>query len=370
MAPPHVVDVAFLARAASGRADVEVEEWRLEPAGTALNMTTHALDRATGTLVGGGTWSAFAKTLRPASSAPEWAHIPAAFRDTVLEDLHWLDEPRLYGCGLADRLPDGLRMPRIFRIDEGPSLLTIWMEDITDRAFWDLARYRQSATVLGRLAADWPEARAQDELGVGRRPIRRLFAGKISHLDMVVQADDRFWESSGIAAVAGPDHRRELDRLFVSMPSLLDEVERLPHAMAHGDAAPGNLLDPGDGSVVAIDWSYGSVAPLGSDLGQLLAGQVECGATDASDLHDIAATIVDGYLAGVADSGGQVDRAAVEHAFVTYLAVRSVFSQLLADRPAGLSDEEAHRHLAARAALARLGLDMAADVLEGRPLDL
>jgi hypothetical protein len=370
MAPVGVVDAAFLARAASGRPDVDVEQWCLEPAGIALNMTTHALDRASGTLVGGGTWSAFAKTLRPASSAPGWAHIPLAFRDSVLEDLNWLDEPRLYGCGLADQLPDGLRMPRIFRIDERPSLLTIWMEDIADRSIWDLARYRQSAMALGRLAADWPEARAQKELGVGRRPIRRLFAGKIAHLDMVVQADDAFWGAPSIATVAGPDHRRDLDRLFVSMPSLLDEVERLPHSMAHGDAAPANLLDPGDGSIVAIDWSYGSVAPMGSDLGQLLAGQVECGVADASDLRDIAVTIVDGYLGGVADGGGQTDRAAVEHAFATYLAVRSVFSQLLAVRPPGVSEEEAHRQLAARAALARLGLDMAADVLEGRPLDL
>ncbi|HMS46764.1 MAG TPA: phosphotransferase [Candidatus Microthrix sp.] len=86
-------------------------------------------------------------------------------------------------------------------------------------------------------------------------------------------------------------------------PALLDRAEALPHGLAHGDASPTNLHEPGDGTVVAFDWSYGSLGPVGSDLGQLLAGRFDSGVAEPDDLPAIAETILDAFSGGLADEG-------------------------------------------------------------------
>ncbi len=86
-------------------------------------------------------------------------------------------------------------------------------------------------------------------------------------------------------------------------PALLDPAEELPHGLAHGDATPANLHEPGDGTLVAFDWSYGSSGPVGSDLGQLLAGRFDFGLAEPDDLPAIAETIFDGFDEGLDDEG-------------------------------------------------------------------
>src|SRR3954466_9310060 len=128
------------------------------------NMTTRSLERAAGTLPDGTTASVIVKALQPASASPIFAVIPPQFHERVLRDLHWLDEPRVYRSGLADAMPDGLRMPVVHAIDEEPDLVTLWLEDVADVTPWDLARYRRSAAALARLGARWPADRATEQL--------------------------------------------------------------------------------------------------------------------------------------------------------------------------------------------------------------
>ena len=59
-------------------------------------MTTHSLDRYTGTLTDGTTWSLIAKTLHPASESPYFEMIPEEHREPTLVALNWRDEPRMY----------------------------------------------------------------------------------------------------------------------------------------------------------------------------------------------------------------------------------------------------------------------------------
>ena len=358
-----------VARAATGRTQARCSRWRIEPSPHRIeNMTTDRLDRVVGELDDGTPWSAFAKTLHPASASPQWHLIPVEHHTAVLEDLHWLDEPRLYGCGLAEALPEGIRMPALLHVGPGAAgggdeLLTLWLEDVADHGSWDLDRYHRSARALGRLSGRWPEPRASAELGIGRRPLERLWFGKIVNFDLVVQADDAFWDDPAVAAVVDDRHRADLGRLRDHVPALLGRLNDQAHGLAHGDATPDNLREPGDGTIVAIDWSYGSTAALGSDLGQLLAGRIESGAMDPAALPEVAGAIVEGHLEGLAEEGCEADRAAVEEALATNLAVRSVFSALILDHRPDLQGSERQALLARRAALGRFGLDLALRVL-------
>src|SRR5689334_21551132 len=101
------------------RRDTDPSTWTCVPVGHLVdNMTTHALDRRQGTSSDRTPWSLVAKTLHPASESPVFAFIPPEHHASTLVVLNWLDEPRVYRCGLAAALPGHLRMPALHHVDE------------------------------------------------------------------------------------------------------------------------------------------------------------------------------------------------------------------------------------------------------------
>lgn len=338
---------------------------RSEPLRHAVeNLTTCSLGRVSGTLTDGAEFSVVAKTLHPASASPGFAAIPPEHHGQVLEDLHWLDEPAVYRSGLASSLPDPMRMPVVLQIErQGGDHLTIWMEDVDDVEPWGIDRYRRTASALGALAGRWSESQAVGAFGLHRRDIGRLFSGKVLHHDIPIQANDEFWADPCVAAAVDDRHRADLGRLVAAIPQLLAALDGLPHGVCHGDAAPDNFREPGDGSIVALDWSYGHVGAVGSDLAQLLAGHFEAGVAGPDDVEPIADAIFDGFLAGLEAVRSTITPDEVRLAWATHLAVRSVASLLIVDRD-GLGGDQRAELVVRRAALARAGLDLALGVVE------
>lgn len=350
--PPVVAQAAAGSSATVAVCLAEPLSHRLE------NMTTCSLDRVHGTLADGAEFSVVAKTLHPASASPTFAVIPPEHHAQVLEDLHWLDEPEVYESGLAGFLPAPMRMPLVHHIERHDARVTIWMEDVDDVEPWTLDRYRRTASALGALAGRWSEPDAVNAFGLHRRDIGRLFFGKVLHHDVPIQAADEFWTDPFVAAVVDDRHRADLERLVTAIPQLLGALDSLPFGVCHGDAAPDNFREPGDGSIVALDWSYGHVGPVGSDLGQLLAGRFESGVAAPDDVAPIATAVLDGFLAGLEAVRSSVTAEQVRAAWATHLAVRSVMSILILER-ADLDDEQRRDLMVRRAALARTGLDLA-----------
>jgi len=338
-----------------------VEAWAATPLDHRLeNMTTRDLVRHRGRWPDGRPGSVVAKTLQPASAHPAFDGIPAPFRAEVLADLHWLGEPDVYRCGLGAALPAPLRMPEVLAItDDGPDACTIWMEDVDDVTPWDLDRHRRTAEALGALCGRWTGEEATAAFGLHGRDIGNLYFGKVLHHDLLVQGDDAFWADPVLAEVVDADHRRDLLRLADAVPTLLASVDDAPLGICHGDATPDNFREPGDGSIVALDWSYGHVGHVGSDLGQLLAGRFESGAGRDDDAETVAAAILDGNLEGLARVGREVDPGAVRRSFALHLAVRSAFSGLLLEHRDGLTDDERRLLLEPRARLGRFAIDLA-----------
>ena len=59
--------------------------------------------------------------------------IPPEHHQQVLEDLHWLVEPDVYRSGLVAALPEPLRMPTVYLVDDtADGAVTIWMDDVAD----------------------------------------------------------------------------------------------------------------------------------------------------------------------------------------------------------------------------------------------
>jgi hypothetical protein len=341
--------------------DGPVTSWSVAPLTHRIeNLTTERLDRVDGVMSDGSTWSVVAKTLRPASDSPAFASIPVEHHAQVLEDLRWLNEPDVYRAGLGAELPAPLRMPAIHLIEEHASnRLTIWMEDVADVTPWDLGRYRRTAEALGALGGRPYGHDAEERFDLRPRDIAKLFYGKISHLDLPLQAVDAFWESPEISAVVDTDHRRDLLELAATVPLLLERLAVAPRGVCHGDATPDNFREPAEGEIVALDWSYGHLGELGSDLGQLLVGRFESGAARIDEVEPIAVAVFDGYCAGLERSGADVDPTQVETAWAVHLAIRSVFSALVLDHRPDLGPDERLDLLRRRAGVARFGIDLA-----------
>jgi hypothetical protein len=248
-------------------------------------------------------------------------------------------------------------MPVIHHVEQSSHRITIWMEDVADRSSWDLDRYRRTAEVLGQLNGAWTAPVAAERFALGGRDVGDLFFGKICNLDLPLQRDDSFWAQPEVEAAVGDHHRRDLFALAEQIPAMIGALDAVPRGVCHGDATPGNFLESGDGSIVAIDWAFGNIDAMGSDLAQLVAGRYESGDAEVADLCDIAAAVDDGYGTGLVRAGVTIDVEQWRRAWATHLAVRSVFSALVVE-PGG-QPEARLELLRKRAALARFGIDFA-----------
>jgi hypothetical protein len=88
-------------------------------------------------------------------SLPLFEKVPEDYRQEAVAMVPWQTEPEIYRGDLANRLPDGLRIPRCFGVfDIDDQSAAVWMKDVpTLDVDWDLARHERAAYLLGRMAA-------------------------------------------------------------------------------------------------------------------------------------------------------------------------------------------------------------------------
>lgn len=277
----------------------------------------------------------FVKVAQSVARSPIMEQIPPEFRAPVVANLPWQIEPNAYRSVLGDQLPDGMRLPRCHDVRElDEESAAMWLEAVDhDPAPWDLARYGAAARMLGRFAADQRVAATDPNLlhPAGPTQARTYFEGRLRGQFLAAFSDEGFWHHPVVADAVDPETRERLMRLVAQVPALLDEIEALPLANIHGDACPQNLLVVDDEFVV-IDWSFWSRAALGFDLSQLVISNVELGRRPASSLLDIQRVCLDGYRAGLADSGLEVAAADLARAHAVQLAIAAGIQSIPVER--------------------------------------
>jgi hypothetical protein len=188
--------VRGVARAATRRPCAELASGnvQIDPV-PVVSLATNALVRVRGTLTEGddtATWSVVLKVVHSLDRSPFWAGIPPEFHESTLAGIPWRTEPELYRSALGDWLPEGLRLPVIYRVDEiDEGAAAIWMEDVvTVDGSWALADYRRVGRVLGRLAGRFAGLVLPVPLELRRMDLRTYFTGRITHGVLPVLRDD------------------------------------------------------------------------------------------------------------------------------------------------------------------------------------
>jgi hypothetical protein len=325
----------------------------------ARTPTTGALDRLIGTTTDGARVSAFVKTINSLRHWPMIGVVPEQARAAMIASFPWRVEPDVYASHLLDRLPPGLRGPQIHLVEElGDDRVRVWMEDVPqEEVRWDGARYAAAARGLGRMAARFAADRPLGAIPPLFMGLRFMFVGRTTAFEIPALRDESTWHHPAMTAVVelDPTLREDLVRLADAAPAIVEELDGLPQSLAQGDACPQNLLaDPDrDGGFVLIDWGFAALAPVGYDLGQLLAGRANSGELDAADMPALEDLLIEAYVDGARGEAVHWDPGVVRRGFVGGMLLRSAFGALPIDALPDPSDGASMAVLRARARFAR-----------------
>ena len=249
----------------------------------------------------------FVKRVHNWRHSPAFAFVPAEIAEWAAASVPWRAEPLLYASDLAERLPDGLTMPRGLRVEEhDDDTAVVWIEAVDhDPAPWTCDDSIRAARLLGRLAGS---PRVAPLAAIDPQPwhIDSFVVGRLAHTVLPGLHDDATWRHPAVA-----EHFGDLRDAFTAVAGRLDalahEFAATRHLTSHGDACPNNLLrraaEPG---FTLIDFGFWRPQPVGFDLSQLLVGDIQIGRQDVGDLPERAEACVEAYAAGLGDEGVDV----------------------------------------------------------------
>lgn len=249
----------------------------------------------------------FVKRVHSWRHSPAFASVPPEIAEWAAASVPWRSEPLLYASDLADRLPEGLSMPRAVRVDErADDSATIWMEAVeASPEPWDRETYVEAAGLLGRMSGSSRVAELA-ALDPQAWHVQYFVEGRIGHTVLPGLLDEATWEHELVAPHFG-DLRAPLTGVASRLDALAEEFAAMPHRASHGDACPNNLLrHPSGTGFTLIDFGFWRPQPVGFDLSQLVVGDIQIGRRDAADLPELAEACLTAYADGLAAEGAEV----------------------------------------------------------------
>ncbi|MCF6376972.1 aminoglycoside phosphotransferase family protein [Nocardioides KLBMP 9356] len=301
----------------------------------------------------------FVKRVHHWRHSPAFAFVPPELGEWAAASVPWRAEPLLYASDLAERLPEGLTMPRAVRVDERPDeTAVIWMEAVEASGEpWTRETYVEAAGLLGRLSGS---PRVDELAGIDPLPwhVQSFIHGRVAHTVLPGLLDDATWRHELVAPCFG-DLRGRLTAVADHLDALGEEFARMPHRAAHGDACPNNLLrHASGGGFTLIDFGFWRPQPVGYDLSQLLVGDIQIGQRDAADLPELAEACLTSYGAGLAAEGVEVPDDVLRRCHAVSLALFNGLPSLPMEHLGEEPTAALHDWALQRSRIARYALDV------------
>jgi hypothetical protein len=308
------------ARRAVGDPGAELLGWSVAPIShVGIIDTTGGLHLAEGRVLSAGTevpWSAVVKVVVRGAGDGECLP-PSSW-------CYWRREAAFYASDLPAGLPDGLLAPRSYAVFEAEERAHIWMErvHVTARR-WELEDFERAAHAAGRSAGAYVTGRdLPAEPWLCRGFVRSILADGGFWATFMDSASGAAWHSP-LADAFGPGVRRRVQALWADRDALFGVIDRLPQVFAHGDLHLRNVLVPPDGGeVVAFDWGFCGPAPVGGDLGDLVAQAAWFCDVDVAALSGVEEAAFAGYRSGLRATGWDGDERLVRLGFALQAAAR------------------------------------------------
>jgi hypothetical protein len=308
-------------------------------------------------------FSFFVKVIQAYQRSPLRLAVPARLQALAASLIPWRAEADVYRSDLRDRLPGGITIPRAAAVrDLDSESAALWLEHVPARQVpWDVGRHAHAAYLLGRLAASRAVAPLATAVHGARTPRAYADAWLAQMVLPALDAGDT-WRHPLVRDAFDDLLRHRLRTTVDELPCLLDELDGVPLATSHGDACTANLLVADDrDALVMIDFGFWGRAPLGTDLGQLILGEVQAGLRQPDDLPGLEAACVPAYVAGVHAEGCSADPWRVRRAHAILMTVFSAIPSVPVEHLGEEPTPRLRRVSRNRAAIAQFALDLLDD---------
>ena len=326
---------------------------------------TGALLRVAGTTTDGQPWSVFLKVLQHPRHWPRLGQLPAEIRQPFLDNFPWRGELVAWEPGFADRLPPGMRLPRLYRLaDLGDDRLAVWMENVrTLDDPWDPPRFARAAHALGRLAGrrSDPALLAASGLPAGTG-LRYYSQSRVELSGLPLLERDEVW-AHPLVAEAGrrPAPGRPARPWRPGCRSSSTAWTPCPRRCPTATPVPRTCWSRPTTPTPSWPSTCRSRTPRrsGFDLGQLLVGLTHAGLLPAAALPEVHNVLVPAFTDGLHAEGGRATVDEVTWGYVASLAVRAGFTSLPFERLSELPTPALAATFGERAALTRVIADLA-----------
>jgi hypothetical protein len=256
--------------------------------------------------------------------------MPEEDRERLAAIIPWRLEWEVYTGDTADRMPPGLRLPRLYgAVEHDDDRITLWLEDADPLDTpWTRDDLVRAATGLGRLTARLLGQELQT------RPdttfVTHLATDAVKRWAIPLVHSAELWGTPAFTQPSVAALRGDLLALADDVDHLLASLSAVPQVNTHGDPTPMNLLRPrsAPAEFVLIDWGTAALGPVGWDVVPLVFGPAENGTVSPDDLVDRLAVAVPAFEAGLRAEGMDVPRGSVAAAVRACALIRYPLTSL------------------------------------------
>jgi hypothetical protein len=258
---------------------------------------------------------------------------------------YWKREALAYQSGFLDDLPGGLVAPRCYSISDQPDgSVWIWMEDLKDEmpGPWSIKQHAQVAYRLGEFNGAYLAGRPLPAgPWVDRQWLRQYVESAAPMITFIRQNPAHPLVQSLFPGISLPMTLS----LWDEYPYFLTVLGSLPQTFCHQDAFRRNLFIRGD-QVIAIDWSYAGIAPVGAEIVPLVGAAFQLTKFPSSQAKDLDRSCFRAYLDGLREAGWTPDPRQVRKGYSLTLVLRYVLGATIGQALLELKDEETRQQWA------------------------
>ncbi len=331
------IDPAFLQEIVCkvlGRQDITLLDWRCEPLLGGFELG-NSIIRCQG-------------TARSATELLPWSLVIKVSahgndNDDPQGVRYWRREANAYQSGFFQRMPTFVTAPRYFAVVEQASgEIWVWMEDVQDDYAndWPMQHYDAVAYQLGRYNGSFlTNAPLPDEGWITHNFLRDY----VEHAAPMVEFIRGHLDHPVVKKMYGGNLPLILG-LWDTRHELIQILDHMPHTFCHQDAFKKNLFWR-NGQLVAIDWGYAGIAPLGAELVPLVAVSLGLGKQPENAITQLDRICFSAYLRGLADAGVNVSKLSVRRCYALTILLRYIIGGNIGEVLPALLDESLREHV-------------------------
>jgi hypothetical protein len=260
---------------------------------------------------------------------------------------YWKREAEAYRSGLLSKLPGGVAAPLCYQVDTKPDgAAWIWMEDVKDEGGypWSLEQYSRVARRLGQFNGAYLAGKALPaESWLTQDWLRKYLAHAAPMVAFVKENPTHPVVQKMLPGVS----RAMTLAVWDERMRMLQVLDTLPQTFCHQDAFGRNLFIRGEG-VVAIDWGYAGIAPLGAELAPLVGVASGLAGVPSSQMQALDQVCFESYLQGLREAGFTPIARQVRLGYTLTVLLRYILGATVGEVLPALLESEEFRELWAK----------------------